>query len=166
MLSGTPFRREGTIPFVIYGRDPEGKREGEFVKPDYEYGYDRAQRDFVCRSIYFPRAGGQVEWEWKDQSFTHSFEDKLSQSKAAMRLRAAIAADMDTINPVAEQLLRDADAKLSSLRAEGDDRAGGLVIAMGKDRATGSGTPTPSPTTWNACSGAGRPLSWAMTRRR
>lgn len=137
MLSGTPFRREGTIPFVKYGPDPEGRHEGEFVEADYEYGYDRACRDFVCRQIFFPRAGGQVEWEWKDEEYTHTFEDKLSHNKARLRLRTAIAADMDSINPVAEQLLRDADAKLSSLRAEGDDRAGGLVIAMGKDKVTG-----------------------------
>ena len=137
MLSGTPFRRVGTIPFVLYEADPEGKREGEFVKPDYEYGYARATSDFVCRSIYFPRAGGQVEWEWKDQSYIHTFEDKLSQVKASQRLRAAIAADTESLNPVAEGLLRDADAKLSTLRADGDDRAGGLIIAMGKDKVTG-----------------------------
>jgi superfamily II DNA or RNA helicase len=137
MLSGTPFRRVGTIPFVTYEPDPEKKRDGEFVRADYTYDYDRAVREFVCRSIYFPRAGGQVEWEWKEAGFTHTFEDKLSQSKAAMRLRAAIAADVSTINPVAEQMLRDANEKLSNLRDEGDSRAGGLVIAMGKDPATG-----------------------------
>ena len=135
MLSGTPFRSKGTIPFVTY--DPPDKDSHQFVKADYEYTYDRAQRDFVCRSIYFPRTGGQVEWEWKEQSYDATFDDKLPQGKAALRLRAAIAADSETINPVAEQLLRDADAKLSSVRAEGADDAGGLIIAMGKDRATG-----------------------------
>lgn len=134
MLTGTPFRSSGTIPFVAYERDENGN---EYVLADFVYGYDRAQMDFVCRSIYFPRKGGQVEWEWKEQEFSHSFDEKLPQRKASMRLRAAIFANEDEINPVAEQLLQDADAKISALRKDGYSDTGGLVIAMGKDKASG-----------------------------
>lgn len=130
MLSGTPYRPVGKIAFVKY--TPDG-----FVEPDYEYGYDRAQRDFVCRSVIFPRTGGMVEWTWRDRPYRHAFTDKVSDRVAAQRLRAGLAAEPGFVNPIAEQVLRDADTKLSQIRGEGDGKAGGLVIAMGMDRATG-----------------------------
>jgi len=120
LLSGTLFRNDNSS--ILYAQyDEDG-----YAKSDYDYGYDKAQRDFVCRPIYFPRTGGMVEWEWNKLEFQHTFDDKISQERAAQRLRAATAADLEVINPIAEQILRDANEKLSALRAEGDTRAGGL----------------------------------------
>ena len=135
MLSGTPFRRDGMkISFLRYTTEDDVT---QWVQADYSYDYWRAMQFSTCRFLYFPKTGGRVEWEWRSQQFAHRFEDKLSDAKAAGRLKGAIWADGTTINPIGEQLLRDANAKISQLRAEGDDRAGGLVIAMGKDRDSG-----------------------------
>ncbi len=59
-LSGTPFRSDTrAIPFVRY--------EAFEAVPDYEYGYGDALRDGrVVRPIYFPRTGGQMEWQAPD----------------------------------------------------------------------------------------------------
>ena len=131
LLSGTLFRKDGSE--ILYAEyDSDG-----YAIPNFSYGYTRAQQDFVCRPIYFPRTGGKVEWDWGNLEFESSFSEKVSKEKARQRLRAATSADLDKINPLAEQLLRDANDKLSELRAEGDNRAGGLVIAQGMDRRTG-----------------------------
>ena len=132
LLSGTPWRPRGTIAFASY--DADG-----YVVPDYvpAYGYRQAVMDSVCRPVYFLRTGGQVEWEWRKEIFKHSFDEEVPAHIRAGRLRGAVDADFDKIAPQAESILRDANQKISQLRAEGDTRAGGLVIAKGKDPATG-----------------------------
>lgn len=130
MLSGTPFRTEGKIPFVEY----EIKGGRQIVKADKEYPYWRAVFENVCRPIHFPRQGGKVEYDFNEKPYDHDFDDKLSDEQARHRLRAAIHADVFKISDIAEQIILDADRKLRELRAEGDTRAGGLVIAMGWDK--------------------------------
>lgn len=125
MLSGTPFRTEGRIPFVEY----ETVGGGQYVKADSDFPYWRAVRENVCRAIFFPRKGGKVEYTFDDKEYSHDFDDSLVTREAKRRLRAAIHADTLDISDIAEQIIRDADKKLRELRDEGDTRAAGLVIA-------------------------------------
>jgi len=70
-LSGTPFRKgDSFIPFVRYVESEEAvTRRGEVVRQtvyschaDYEYGYDKALDDGVCRPLHFPNLDGTFEW--------------------------------------------------------------------------------------------------------
>jgi len=123
LLTGTPWRSNGTpIAFAEY--DAQG-----YVKGDYVYNYDRAQSDFICRPIFFPDQGGIVEWKWGEKTYVHDFQEVLSDNKRAQRLRAAVSSEQGgKTNEHAAQLLANADAKLSAVRAE-SPTAGGLVLA-------------------------------------
>lgn len=126
-LSGTPFRSDtSAIPFVDYVLDE--------ARPDYTYGYADALRDRrVVRPVYFPRVGGQMEWVAPDGSeMSASFDDALDNPRAAQRLRTALSLDGQWLPTV----LRSADQRLRSLRAQDPD-TGGLVIATDQAHARG-----------------------------
>ncbi len=126
-LSGTPFRSDTrAIPFVRY--------EALEAVPDYEYGYGDALRDGrVVRPIYFPRTGGQMEWQAPDgEVHEATFDDPLAAQLANQRLRTALSVDGDWMPTV----LGEAVARLDHLRRHQPD-AGGLVIAIDQDHARG-----------------------------
>jgi superfamily II DNA or RNA helicase len=125
-LSGTPYNPSRRIAFLNY--DPDG-----YVIPDFGYYYRSAVRDRVCRSIHFPRKGGMSEWDFNDKRYRHDSGDTLPQKEAAQRRKTMIYADFDRISEQAEQIILDADHKLSQVRNEIDPRAGGLVVAMGRE---------------------------------
>jgi superfamily II DNA or RNA helicase len=124
-LSGTPFRSDNNpIPFVTY---EEGKSKANFI-----YGYADALADGVCRPVYFPSFEGRIRWlSCEGEEEDCSLLDPVSRGKAAERLRAALSPDGDWLRDV----LREADAKLTEVRAEGHADAGGLVIAMDQEHA-------------------------------
>ena len=161
-LSGTPFRHDGMRISFLHYKTKDGQ---EWLEPDFEYGYVRAFRSGTCRFPYFPKRGGSVEWEWRDRQFKHTFEDQLNDAKAAARLRAAVAADAATINPHAEHLLRDADEKISQLRAEGDTGRPALSLRWAGTGKAACVTQTPSLTTWSGYSRSG-PRSLCPTTQR
>lgn len=125
-LSGTPFRSDNNeIPFVRY---VDGVGQADFT-----YDYGAAMRHGVCRSVYFPRFGGRMEWvSPKGGVRAATFEDDLDQEAAGQRLRTAL----DLRGEWLRAVISDAHRQLEELRNEDRD-AGGLVIAMDQDHARG-----------------------------
>ncbi len=125
LLSGTPFRSDNSaIPWVAY--DAEG-----LSRADYAYGYPQALVDRVCRPITFLPYDGEMEWVSDGRLRSADFDLVLPAVEAARRLRTALSPEGEWMGEV----LRDADAKLSEVRADGHPEAGGLVIASDQDHA-------------------------------
>ncbi len=125
LLSGTPFRSDNSaIPWVTYDEDG-------LSRADYAYGYPQALVDRVCRPITFLPYDGEMEWVSDGRLRSADFDLVLPAAEAARRLRTAL-------NPEGEwmgEVLRDGDARLSEVRADGHSDAGGLVIASDQDHA-------------------------------
>jgi superfamily II DNA or RNA helicase len=125
LLSGTPFRSDNSaIPWVDY--DDEG-----LSRADYNYGYPQALRDRVCRPITFLPYDGEMEWVSDGRLRSADFDLVLPAAEAARRLRTALHPEGEWMGEV----LRDGDARLSEVRAEGHPDAGGLVIASDQEHA-------------------------------
>ena len=125
LLSGTPFRSDNTpIPWVSY--DDDGVSSA-----DYSYSYTEALRDRVCRPVTFCAYDGDMEWMSDGRRRHADFSVVLPAAEAARRLRTALDPDGDWMTEV----LRDADVRLSELRAGEQPDAGGLVIAADKEHA-------------------------------
>jgi superfamily II DNA or RNA helicase len=125
LLSGTPFRSDNSaIPWVTY--DADG-----ISRADYVYGYPQSLVDRVCRPITFLPYDGEMEWISDGRLRSADFDLVLPAVESARRLRTAL-------NPEGEwmgEVLRDGDARLSEVRADGHPDAGGLVIASDQDHA-------------------------------
>jgi superfamily II DNA or RNA helicase len=125
LLSGTPFRSDSNaIPWVVYDADGVSRA-------DYTYGYTQALLDGVCRPITFQPYDGEMEWMSDGKRRKASFATVLPHQESARRLRTALDPDGDWMTEV----LRDADARLSKIRASGHREAGGLVVASDKENA-------------------------------
>jgi superfamily II DNA or RNA helicase len=125
LLSGTPFRSDNSaIPWVAY--DDDG-----ISRADYVYGYPQALVDRVCRPITFLPYDGEMEWISDGRLRSADFDLVLPAAEAARRLRTALDPDGEWMGEV----LRDGDAKLSEVRADGHPDAGGLVIASNQEHA-------------------------------
>jgi superfamily II DNA or RNA helicase len=125
LLSGTPFRSDNSaIPWVTYDEDG-------LSRADYAYGYPQALRDRVCRPITFLPYDGEMEWISDGRLRSADFDLLLPAAESARRLRTALSPEGEWMGHV----LRDADARLSEVRAEGHPDAGGLVIASDQEHA-------------------------------
>lgn len=125
LLSGTPFRSDNSaIPWVTY--DDDG-----LSRADYVYGYPQALLDRVCRPITFLPYDGEMEWLSDGRLRSADFGLVLPAAESARRLRTALSPEGDWMGEV----LRDGDARLSEVRAEGHPDAGGLVIASDQEHA-------------------------------
>lgn len=125
LLSGTPFRSDNSaIPWVAYDEDG-------FSRADYVYGYPQALVDRVCRPITFLPYDGEMEWLSDGRLRSADFDLVLPAAEAARRLRTALSPEGEWMGEV----LRDGDARLSEVRAEGQPDAGGLVIASDQEHA-------------------------------
>ena len=125
LLSGTPFRSDNSaIPWVAYDEDG-------LSQADYAYGYPQALVDRVCRPITFLPYDGEMEWVSDGRLRSADFDLVLPAVEAARRLRTALSPEGEWMGEV----LRDADARLSEVRADGHPDAGGLVIASDQDHA-------------------------------
>ena len=119
-LSGTPWNKEGYIPWITYG--PDGK-----AIADKPYTYQDSLTDGVNCDVFFPKLGGQSEWEFDGQLFRHTFEDELPERDRARRLVTTLAVPESDFIPKTFLL---ADAELTRIRQmPRQDRAGGLIIA-------------------------------------
>jgi superfamily II DNA or RNA helicase len=126
LLSGTPFRSDATpIPGVRY--DAAGLAE-----PDVSYSYAEAVLDGICRPVCFVAYDGTLSWRSGDDVIESSFETVLSGREASRRYRTAISTELPDGLP---RILREADAKLRTLRRDGHSDAGGLVIAADSSHA-------------------------------
>jgi superfamily II DNA or RNA helicase len=120
LLSGTPFRSDATpIPGVSY--DTEGVAE-----PDVSYTYAEAVAEGICRPVAFVTFDGTLSWRSGDDVIESSFETVLTVREASRRYRTAISTELPDGLP---RILREADTKLSELRAAGHRDAGGLAVA-------------------------------------
>jgi superfamily II DNA or RNA helicase len=125
LLSGTPFRSDNSaIPWVRYDDDA-------LSQADYNYGYPQALRDRVCRPITFLPYDGEMEWVSDGRLRSADFDLALPAAESARRLRTALTPEGEWMGEV----LRDGDARLSQVRAEGHPDAGGLVIASDQEHA-------------------------------
>jgi superfamily II DNA or RNA helicase len=125
LLSGTPFRSDNSaIPWVAYDEDG-------LSQADYVYGYPQALVDRVCRPITFLPYDGEMEWLSDGRLRSADFDLVLPAAEAARRLRTALIPEGEWMGEV----LRDGDARLSEVRADGHPDAGGLVIASDQDHA-------------------------------
>jgi len=125
LLSGTPFRSDNSaIPWVAYDEDGVSRA-------DYVYGYPQALVDRVCRPITFLPYDGEMEWLSDGRLRSADFDLVLPAVEAARRLRTALLPEGEWMGEV----LRDGDARLSEVRADGHPDAGGLVIASDQDHA-------------------------------
>ena len=125
LLSGTPFRSDNSaIPWVAYDEDG-------LSQADYVYGYPQALVDRVCRPITFLPYDGEMEWLSDGRLRSADFDLVLPAAEAARRLRTALSPEGEWMGEV----LRDGDARLSEVRADGHPDAGGLVIASDQDHA-------------------------------
>jgi superfamily II DNA or RNA helicase len=125
LLSGTPFRSDNSaIPWVAY--DADG-----LSRADYTYGYPQALVDRVCRPITFLPYDGEMEWVSDGRLRSADFDLALPAAEAARRLRTALSPEGEWMGEV----LRDGDARLGEVRADGHPDAGGLVIASDQDHA-------------------------------
>ena len=125
LLSGTPFRSDNSaIPWVSYDEDG-------ISRADYAYGYPQALVDRVCRPITFLPYDGEMEWLSDGRLRSADFDLVLPAVEAARRLRTALSPEGEWMGEV----LRDGDARLSEVRADGHPDAGGLVIASDQDHA-------------------------------
>ncbi|MEZ5077885.1 MAG: DEAD/DEAH box helicase family protein [Solirubrobacterales bacterium] len=125
LLSGTPFRSDNSaIPWVAYDEDG-------LSQADYVYGYPQALVDRVCRPIAFLPYDGEMEWLSDGRLRAGDFGLVLPAAESARRLRTALSPEGEWMGEV----LRDADARLSEVRADGHPDAGGLVIASDQDHA-------------------------------
>jgi superfamily II DNA or RNA helicase len=125
LLSGTPFRSDNTpIPWITY--DDDG-----VSRADYAYGYTDALLDGVCRPVTFHTYDGDMEWMSDGRRRRADFSVGLPAAEAARRLRTALDPEGDWM----AQVLRDADARLTGLRAGPHSDAGGLVVAIDMEHA-------------------------------
>jgi superfamily II DNA or RNA helicase len=120
LLSGTPFRSDATpIPGVRY--DSDG-----VVVPDVSYTYAEAVAEGICRPVAFVTFDGSLSWRSGDDVIESSFETVLTGREASRRYRTAISTELPDGLP---RILKEADAKLQALRAEGHRDAGALAVA-------------------------------------
>src|SRR5215203_6020971 len=125
LLSGTPFRSDNTpIPWIEYDEDGVSRA-------DYAYGYTDALLDGVCRPVTFHTYDGDMEWVSDGRRRRADFSVGLPAAEAARRLRTALDPEGDWMT----QVLRDADARLTDLRAGPHPDAGGLVVAIDMEHA-------------------------------
>ncbi|HVL96160.1 MAG TPA: DEAD/DEAH box helicase family protein, partial [Solirubrobacteraceae bacterium] len=125
LLSGTPFRSDNSaIPWVRY--DDDG-----ISRADFAYSYTQALLDRVCRPVTFCTYDGDMEWMSDGRRRRADFTVVLPAAEAARRLRTALDPEGEWV----AEVLRDADRRLSQLRAAEHADAGGLVIAADKEHA-------------------------------
>ncbi len=120
LLSGTPFRSDATpIPGVRYDHDG-------VVVPDVSYTYAEAVAEGICRPVAFVTFDGTLSWRSGEDVVESSFETVLSAREASRRYRTAISTELPE---GLRRILKEANAKLGALRAEGHRDAGGLAVA-------------------------------------
>jgi superfamily II DNA or RNA helicase len=102
------------------------------AEPDISYSYADAVLDGICRPVCFVAYDGTLSWRSGDDVIESSFETVLSGREASRRYRTAISTELPDGLP---RILREADAKLRTIRRDGHPNAGGLVIAADSSHA-------------------------------
>ncbi|MER3422506.1 MAG: hypothetical protein C4293_04010, partial [Nitrospiraceae bacterium] len=79
----------------------------------------------MCRPVLFPSYEGDVSWISKGEVVVATFRDGLNQERRRERLKTALLQE-----EWLGEVIRDANAQLTKLRAGGHQNAGGLIVAM------------------------------------
>ena len=120
LLSGTPFRSDATpIPGISY--DSDG-----IAEPDVAYTFAEAVADGVCRPVSFVAYDGTLSWRSGDDVIESGFDTVLSTRESSRRYRTAISTELPDGLP---RILREADARLRTVRQDGHRDAAGLIVA-------------------------------------
>jgi superfamily II DNA or RNA helicase len=126
LLSGTPFRSDATpIPGISY--DSDG-----IAEPDVAYSFAEAVADGVCRPVSFVAYDGTLSWRSGDDVIESGFDTVLSTREASRRYRTAISTELPDGLP---RIMREADARLRTVRQDGHRDAAGLVVAADSEHA-------------------------------
>jgi superfamily II DNA or RNA helicase len=126
LLSGTPFRSDDApIPGISY--DADG-----FAEPDVSYSYAESIRDRACRRVSFVPFDGTLVWESAGRRIESSFAEELSAAERGRRYRTALSTELPEGLP---RILREADARLTGVRAGGHRDAGGLIVTADSEHA-------------------------------
>jgi superfamily II DNA or RNA helicase len=133
-LSGTPFRKQGVIPYVEYEPDPDAPGE-EVCKPDtrWTYAQELAERPSGVRRVEPTLWDGSIEWKTPDGAAYGPMllsERLKDDALARSRLRAAL----DPTKPYFQHLFAIAHEQLMAVRAIVPD-AGGLLLARNRTHA-------------------------------
>jgi len=131
MLSGTPFRTKGIIPFVPY--DLEELREGRYqAVADFTYSHGEAVNDGACRRVVFPSIDvPMVEWTKGDGHFAFSLSDTTLRDELESERNSVV---LDASSEAVRLVLEQAHRKLTELR-RAQPNTGGLVLAKRQEHA-------------------------------
>jgi len=123
-ISGTAFRSDDAeIPFVEY--------KDRVSVSNYNYSYDRAVQENVCRKVYFSTHDGDMKWKVASETFSHDFKDVLEPDQVSKRLRTAL----DPKGNYVQDIIKAADKKLDEIRKAGHPDAGGLIFGITQEHA-------------------------------
>jgi superfamily II DNA or RNA helicase len=126
-LSGTPWRRQGAIPWITY--DESGIADASFPH-GFRFTYADSVREDCCCPVYFPHYEGAATWEAGGERHTADFTEKLNPKDDSYRRRTIM-------DPKRSEYLHrtilEADRELSATRAV-IPHAAGIVLA--KDQPT------------------------------
>lgn len=129
LLTGTPFRDKGFIPFVQYV--PSDKPGILKSVADHRYGYQQALNGGVCRPVMFASFDGTMTWIQAEGTVSADFKDELPEAEAKRRLRAAL----DVRGNWLPGLIREADQELTQIRLHGHPDAAGLIVVFEQEDA-------------------------------
>jgi superfamily II DNA or RNA helicase len=102
------------------------------AEPDLSYSFAEAVADGVCRPVSFVAYDGTLSWRSGDDVIESGFDTVLSTREASRRYRTAISTELPDGLP---RILREADARLRTVRQDGHPDAAGLVVAADSEHA-------------------------------
>jgi superfamily II DNA or RNA helicase len=117
LVSGTPWRTEGTrIPFVQYGEDPN-KEDFRCSKADFTYDHQDALADFVVRYLSFSYDSAEIHFDCDGR--VEEMNRDITDEEASQRLRKVLQHDGDFVR----KQIAQAHAKLLDIRQTIPDAA-------------------------------------------
>ena len=123
LLSGTPFRTKGRIPFIRY--DPE-QPDKLMALADFPYSHGDAVRAGACRRVLFPTVEvPRIEWARGEHQFAASLTDTTLTEELTRERNSVV---LEPASAAVRLLLEQAHAKLIELR-QIRPNAAGLVLA-------------------------------------
>ena len=120
MLTGTPWTSSGyKIPFVEY--DEKG-----FVKTSFSYGKSEAIRDDICRIVEFHKhSAGNLKYVDDYSGIVTEYETMEDAESDGRTAYSHAVKKIETFMPI----FIEADQRLSQIRKENFQTAGGLIVA-------------------------------------
>jgi superfamily II DNA or RNA helicase len=128
LLSGTPFREDGRgIPFVRYEQVGGVSR----AAADFSYPYMKALNEGVVREVFFPLQEGEARYLLRNVEYSRLFSDDVPTSEEGAMIRTIC----DPAGDYIRDSVRDANAHLDEMRANGHINAAGLIACIDQEHA-------------------------------